>query len=133
MPNVFLTPHTGGETTRYEANVIEILLENLASASQEYLGNTSVLVTTLTDSHGATLRITDFVPRFKQYDRIFRPAMLIRRPELQFVEIAEHDVQRDAHADGETVSRVAGAPARAVRRGRSSDPRLSPTRGRCIP
>ncbi len=29
MKNVFLTPHTGGETTRYEANVIEILLENL--------------------------------------------------------------------------------------------------------
>ena len=29
MPNVFLTPHTAGETTRYEANVIEILLENL--------------------------------------------------------------------------------------------------------
>ncbi|MFI5019672.1 MAG: trehalase-like domain-containing protein, partial [Dongiales bacterium] len=60
----------------------EILLENLASASQEYLGNTSVLVTTLTDSHGATLRITDFVPRFKQYDRVFRPAMLIRRVDV---------------------------------------------------
>jgi D-2-hydroxyacid dehydrogenase (NADP+) len=29
MPNVFLTPHTGGETTRYEANVIEILMDNL--------------------------------------------------------------------------------------------------------
>ena len=29
MPNVFLTPHTGGETTRYEANVIGILTENL--------------------------------------------------------------------------------------------------------
>ena len=29
MPNVFLTPHTGGETTRYEANVLEILMENL--------------------------------------------------------------------------------------------------------
>jgi phosphoglycerate dehydrogenase-like enzyme len=29
MPNVFLTPHTGGETRQYEANVIEILLENL--------------------------------------------------------------------------------------------------------
>jgi phosphoglycerate dehydrogenase-like enzyme len=29
MPNVFLTPHTGGETTRYEAKVIEILMENL--------------------------------------------------------------------------------------------------------
>ena len=29
MPNVFLTPHTGGETTRYEANINEILMENL--------------------------------------------------------------------------------------------------------
>jgi phosphoglycerate dehydrogenase-like enzyme len=29
MPNVFLTPHTGGETTRYESNVIEILMANL--------------------------------------------------------------------------------------------------------
>jgi phosphoglycerate dehydrogenase-like enzyme len=29
LPNVFLTPHTGGETTRYEANVIEILMVNL--------------------------------------------------------------------------------------------------------
>ncbi len=29
MPNVFLTPHTGGETRQYEANVNEILVENL--------------------------------------------------------------------------------------------------------
>jgi phosphoglycerate dehydrogenase-like enzyme len=29
MPNVFITPHTGGETRKYEANVIAILLENL--------------------------------------------------------------------------------------------------------
>ena len=29
MKNVFITPHTGGETRKYEANVIEILLENL--------------------------------------------------------------------------------------------------------
>jgi phosphoglycerate dehydrogenase-like enzyme len=29
MPNAFITPHTGGETRKYEANVIEILLENL--------------------------------------------------------------------------------------------------------
>ena len=29
MPNVFITPHTGGETRKYEANVIEILIENL--------------------------------------------------------------------------------------------------------
>ena len=29
LPNVFITPHTGGETRQYEANVIEILMENL--------------------------------------------------------------------------------------------------------
>jgi phosphoglycerate dehydrogenase-like enzyme len=29
MPNVLITPHTGGETRKYEANVIEILVENL--------------------------------------------------------------------------------------------------------
>jgi phosphoglycerate dehydrogenase-like enzyme len=29
MPNVFITPHTGGETRQYEANVNEILIENL--------------------------------------------------------------------------------------------------------
>jgi hypothetical protein len=36
-------------------------------------------------------------------------AMLIRRPELQFVAIAEHDEQPDARSDGETVGRVASA------------------------
>lgn len=29
MPNVLITPHTAGETRRYEANVVEILMENL--------------------------------------------------------------------------------------------------------
>ena len=29
LPNVFMTPHTGGETRRYEDNVLDILLENL--------------------------------------------------------------------------------------------------------
>ena len=29
MANVFITPHTGGETRKYEVNVIEILMENL--------------------------------------------------------------------------------------------------------
>ena len=29
MPNVLITPHTAGETRRYEDNVIDILVENL--------------------------------------------------------------------------------------------------------
>jgi phosphoglycerate dehydrogenase-like enzyme len=29
LPNVFITPHTAGETCAYEDNVIDLLLENL--------------------------------------------------------------------------------------------------------
>ena len=29
MKNIFITPHTAGETRRYEDNVIDLLLENL--------------------------------------------------------------------------------------------------------
>ncbi len=34
LENVILTPHTGGETTKYEDNVIDILLENLKRLSR---------------------------------------------------------------------------------------------------
>ena len=33
----------------------------------------------MTDSFGNILEITDFAPRFKHFDRIFRPPMLVRR------------------------------------------------------
>jgi phosphoglycerate dehydrogenase-like enzyme len=29
LSNVFITPHTAGETRRYEDNVLDILLDNL--------------------------------------------------------------------------------------------------------
>ena len=63
------------------AGFFEIGLENLASATQSYERNTAVLTTTLTDSMGGSVRITDVVPRFKQYGRIFRPTMLLRHVE----------------------------------------------------
>jgi len=53
------------------------LLEQ-ASASQSYERNTAILETTLTDAAGAALSITDFCPRFRQYGRSYRPAMLVR-------------------------------------------------------
>jgi len=59
----------------------EIELRDKVAGDQQYLTNTAVLVTTLQDSRGGAVRITDFAPRFKQYDRIYRPAMLIRRVE----------------------------------------------------
>jgi phosphoglycerate dehydrogenase-like enzyme len=29
FPNVLITPHTGGETRRYEDNILDLLMENL--------------------------------------------------------------------------------------------------------
>jgi phosphoglycerate dehydrogenase-like enzyme len=29
LPNLLLTPHTAGETRRYEENVVDLLMENL--------------------------------------------------------------------------------------------------------
>jgi GH15 family glucan-1,4-alpha-glucosidase len=59
----------------------EVAINGFASAEQRYSGNSAILTTTLTDAHGGALRITDFAPRFKMHDRIFRPMMLVRRVE----------------------------------------------------
>lgn len=48
-------------------------------AEQFYLPNTAVLVTRLTDVHGAVVEVTDHAPRFRQYDRMFTPMMLVRQ------------------------------------------------------
>ena len=60
---------------------MDVEIEAFAGSEQVYVRNTAILTTTLTDAHGGSLRITDFAPRFKQYGRMYRPAMLIRRIE----------------------------------------------------
>src|SRR5262245_23261303 len=57
-----------------EAGFADVVLEDFADSHQAYLGNSAILVTTLTDRKGAVVRITDFCPRFKQFDRIYRPS-----------------------------------------------------------
>jgi GH15 family glucan-1,4-alpha-glucosidase len=61
------------------AGLFDIELTNLESAKQEYVRNTAILVTTLTDDAGAAVQITDLAPRFKHYGRLFRPTILVRR------------------------------------------------------
>src|SRR3546814_10784122 len=56
--------------TQLEQGVFEIGLRDMVSSTQDYITNTAVLVTTLTDSRGGAVRITDVAPRLKQYDRI---------------------------------------------------------------
>ncbi|MCW5772489.1 MAG: glycoside hydrolase family 15 protein, partial [Rhodospirillaceae bacterium] len=64
-----------------DSGFFDIVLENFVSAQQSYQPNSAVLTTTLTDSRGGAVRIVDFIPRFKQHDRVFRPSMLVRRIE----------------------------------------------------
>ncbi|MGH7073632.1 MAG: glycoside hydrolase family 15 protein [Stellaceae bacterium] len=60
---------------------LSVELERFVKSEQRYLHNSAILVTTFTGGDGQSLRITDFAPRFKQYERIFRPRMLVRRIE----------------------------------------------------
>ncbi len=54
------------------------LIEQIIT-EQYYEPNTAILVTRLTDAHGAVAEVIDFAPRFRQYDRIFTPMTLIRQ------------------------------------------------------
>jgi GH15 family glucan-1,4-alpha-glucosidase len=54
-------------------------LIGLVDSQQQYAGNTAVLTTTLHDKQGGCIEVTDFMPRFEQYGRVFRPMTLVRR------------------------------------------------------
>jgi GH15 family glucan-1,4-alpha-glucosidase len=51
-----------------------------ASVNQHYIENTNILRTEIECEDGQ-FRVTDFAPRFRQYDRYFRPLMLVRKIE----------------------------------------------------
>ncbi|TRX48804.1 glycoside hydrolase family 15 protein [Fulvivirga sp. M361] len=50
----------------------------IKNSEQYYLENTNILCTEITCAEGR-YRITDYAPRFHQYDRYFKPLMLIRK------------------------------------------------------
>ena len=64
-----------------DTGFFDIEVNDLVASEQVYRANTAIVTTTLTTRDGAKVRITDFAPRFKQYERIFRPKMLVRRIE----------------------------------------------------
>ena len=45
---------------------------------QEYISNTNVLTTYVTNADGSEFKITDFCPRFYQHERMYRPISLFR-------------------------------------------------------
>ncbi|MEO8142937.1 MAG: glycoside hydrolase family 15 protein [Betaproteobacteria bacterium] len=65
----------GGEQ---EFGFLAVDLEGMIRSEQEYLPHTPVLVTRLYDGAGGVVEITDFAPRFRQFDRLFSPCQLVR-------------------------------------------------------
>ncbi|MGB8630073.1 MAG: glycoside hydrolase family 15 protein [Xanthobacteraceae bacterium] len=71
---IFCRLLAGGEEKGYS----DVVLEDAVDFQSEYLRNTAVVSTLLTDQRGGVVRITDFAPRFRQYGRVFRPPQLFR-------------------------------------------------------
>ena len=75
---VFCALLDGGNGARdYGSYSIEI--DEFARSEQVYLHHTPVVITTLYDTHGSAVEITDFAPRFKQLGRLYRPVMIVRQ------------------------------------------------------
>lgn len=50
----------------------------IKETTQYYISNTNILETIITEESGAQFKITDFCPRFLQFNRTYRPATLMR-------------------------------------------------------
>ena len=61
-----------------EKGFTDVVLDGLVASHSEYVRNTPLVTTVLTDRNGASVRITDFAPRFEQFGRTFRPPQLMR-------------------------------------------------------
>jgi len=68
-----------GEAPR--AGFFDIGFDEPVRSEQSYVRNTAIVRTVLTSASGASFAITDFVPRFRQYGRMYRSRKIIRRVE----------------------------------------------------
>ncbi|HEX8234171.1 MAG TPA: glycoside hydrolase family 15 protein [Caulobacteraceae bacterium] len=59
--------------------VWSVEVQDLASVEQEYLRNTPVVRTVLTDARGAAVEVIDFCPRYRRSGRAYRPTAFVRR------------------------------------------------------
>jgi GH15 family glucan-1,4-alpha-glucosidase len=61
-----------------EKGFTDVVLDGIKEVKSQYLRNTPIVVTELTDERGGGVRITDFAPRFQNLDRIYRAPQLVR-------------------------------------------------------
>lgn len=71
----------GGLLDKDKGGEFSILPAGEFQSKQYYLENTNVLCTEISSAEGS-YRVTDFAPRFNQFERLFKPLMLIRKIEL---------------------------------------------------
>src|SRR5262245_4774415 len=64
-----------------EKGFCDVVLEGALASESEYLRNSAIVQTTIRDASGNALRITDFMPRFKRFERVFNPPQVFRRIE----------------------------------------------------
>lgn len=69
----------GGVPNPARGGFFAIELVNQCEREQSYLQNSAVLCTILRDQEGNTIEIVDFCPRFPEFERLFKPPMIIRR------------------------------------------------------
>ncbi|MCP5067987.1 MAG: glycoside hydrolase family 15 protein, partial [bacterium] len=62
-----------------EFGFFDVVLEGFTTSEQAYLRNSAILVTRLHDSNGGVVEITDFAPRYRERERMYRPLMLVRQ------------------------------------------------------
>ena len=61
-----------------EKGFSDVVLDDMVDYVSDYERNTAIVSTVLTNSQNASVKITDFAPRFQNFGRIHRPAQLIR-------------------------------------------------------
>ncbi len=64
-----------------EKGFCDVTLEGAVSHEAVYSRNTAIVETTIADGAGNVVRITDFAPRFKRFERVFNPPQIFRRIE----------------------------------------------------
>jgi GH15 family glucan-1,4-alpha-glucosidase len=61
-----------------EKGFCDVVLDRQVGAVSQYQRNTACVVTLLTSEDGSQIRVTDFAPRLRNFDRLLRPPQLMR-------------------------------------------------------
>src|SRR5262245_7591760 len=92
-----------------EKGFCDVVLEGAVAWQSEYLRNTAIVQTTLRDAAGNGLRITDFMPRFKRFERVFNPPQIFRRIEPMGLPRIKIRIRPTFNYGGPCTSRASGS------------------------